>query len=58
MGRSFHGLLKIDDKIFAFGSDNGIGDTSEPLRGAERYNIAKNSWKKMPDMPVGGVGVS
>ena len=38
-------------KIFAFG---GYDDTLEPIESAEVYDIVKNSWRQLPNMPDGG----
>ena len=51
--RAFHCIQKIPFKIFAFG-----GGTQEkrfkPLACAEVYDVLRNSWKKLPDMPKAG----
>ena len=46
-GRTCHGLQKIEQKIYAFG-----GKWKNVLTPwAEFYDVAQNSWKKLPDMP-------
>ena len=52
--RFCHGLQKMSQKIFAFG---GYGGASAPIR-AEVYDVEANLWKKLPDMPSGGQGVT
>ena len=51
--RAFHCIQKMPFKIFAFG-----GGTQEkrfkPLACAEVYDVLRNSWKKLPDMPKAG----
>ena len=42
-----HGLLKINQKIFAFGTTGFY----EIRKCAEVYDVAQNSWKNLPDMP-------
>ena len=42
IGRAWHGIIKYDHKIFVFG---GITNS------AEWYDIIKDSWKDLPDMP-------
>ena len=41
-------------KIFAFGGHAGFG----PLKSAEVYDVVKNSWNNLPDMPKEGHGVT
>ena len=49
--RSDHGLLKTNQKIFAFGS----WSPQRPCKStAEVYNIRNNLWSHLPDMPEGG----
>ena len=48
--RSSHGLLKMDQKLFAFGGY----DVLVRFKSAEVYDVVKNSWKKLPDMPEEG----
>ena len=51
-------------KIFAFGgTDYGSSDwrndhpsMSSLKKSAEVYDVVKNSWKKLPDMPEEGAG--
>ena len=52
--RSSHGLSKRDQKIFAFGGYDG----SNPMKSAEVYDVVKNSWKKLPDMPEEGFQIT
>ena len=52
--RCDHGLSKMYQKIFAFGGY----DRSMPTKRAEVYDVVKNSWKKLPDMPEEGDGVT
>ena len=49
--RAFHGLSKMAQRIFAFGT---CGDMDNPMPSAEVYDVVKNSWKKLPDMPKAG----
>ena len=49
--RELHGLIKYDQKVFAFGS---FGTN----KSAERYDIIRNSWKNLPDMPTTGFYIS
>jgi len=49
--RAFHGLSKMAQRIFAFGT---CGDMDDPMPSAEVYDVVKNSWKKLPDMPKAG----
>ena len=51
IGRAKHGMIKCDHKVFVFGS---TGD----IKSAERYDIIKNSWKNLPDMPTAGEAIS
>ena len=48
--RTNHGLLKLAQKVFVFG---GI-DYINPMKSAEVYDVEKNSWKQIPDMPREG----
>ena len=52
--RQDHGLLKITQKIFAFGGS----DTDTYMKSAEVYDVAQNSWKNLPDMLKGSDYVS
>ena len=45
-----HGLQKMALKIFAFG---GYGSQS-PIKSAEVYDVMKNSWDSLTDMPRAG----
>ena len=36
----------MTQKIFAFG-----GDENPEMKSAEVYDVVKNSWKNLPDMP-------
>ena len=44
----------MDQKIFAFG---GV-DRGEPILSAEVYDVEANLWKKLPDMPRGGLDIT
>ena len=50
-GRRLHSMIKYDHKIFVFGS-------LHQTKSAERYNIIKDSWKNLPDMPEHGSYIS
>ena len=50
VGRAGHGLIKIDEAIFAFGG----GKFLEPTSSAEVYSIIRKTWKMLPNMPEGG----
>ena len=52
--RAHHGLSKMDQRIFAFGGFNGWYNN----KSAEVYDVVKNSWKKLPDMPEPGSGIT
>ena len=54
--RSNHGLQKIAQKIFAFG---GCDDCyqAQAMKSAEVYDVVKNLWKNLPDMPEEGSGI-
>ena len=49
-----HSLLKIAQKIFAFGGCDG----SCSKNSAEVYDVDKNSWKNLPDMPEDGYAIT
>ena len=49
--RKKHGLMKVAQKIFAFGGDD---DHYHASKSAEVYDVVKNSWKNLPDMPEEG----
>ena len=51
MVRSSHGLFKMHQKLFAFG---GFDHFKIPTKSAEVYDVVKNTWKKLPDMPERG----
>ena len=51
--RATHGLQKMAQKIFAFGGNAGSG----AMRSGEVYDIVKNSWKNLADMPAAGSGI-
>ena len=51
ISRSLHGTIKSYHKIYAFGSAGGN-------KSAERYDLIKNSWKNLPDMPHEGSCIS
>ena len=54
VARSAHGLQKSDQKIFAFGGYDG----DKFIKSAEVYDVVKNQWKNLPDMPQEGAGVT
>ena len=54
VARGAHGLQKIDQKIFAFGGQDGWHN----IKSAEVYDIVKNQWKNLPDMPKEGNAVT
>ena len=43
-----HGLQKMAQKIFVFG---GFDNNKDFMKNAEVYDVVKNSWKNLPDMP-------
>ena len=53
--RSLHGLQKMSQKIFAFG---GLGVKYKVSKSAEVYDVVKNYWKNLPDMPEAGYEIT
>jgi len=49
MVREGHGLSKMDQKIFAFG---GFNDAFDPMKSVEVYDVVKNLWNDLPNMPI------
>ena len=49
--RADHGLLKVAQKVFAFG---GADNDCEAMKSAEVYDFVKNSWNNLPEMPQAG----
>ena len=49
-GRWNHGVQKMNQNIFAFGGGSQAGVTNS----AEVYDVLKNEWKNLPNMPEQG----
>ena len=50
-----HGLQKMAQRIFAFG---GSDYDFDPMKNAEVYDVVKNQWKNLPDMPEKYFGIT
>ena len=49
MARSRHAAARVDNRIFVIG---GEGETGQPLRRADVYDIDANRWTSLPPLPV------
>ena len=45
--RDYHGLIKFDGMVYAFGGGSGSG----ALKSAECFQISTNEWTFVPDLP-------